>query len=251
MTVILDFSRGGGYNRRMRRKLQEAIMSTPDLPSGFTECEYLEFSGTQYLRPYLQCQGLSIYFKTEITGTGKLVGLYNVSNGEGYTAHMATNSRGIGVNVGVYFKRNGAQVSYGVGNYDRQIGSIFEGEINWNEQYAQYWIDTTETKRAVIDIGTGFEYGLNEIAIGKQNTVAKNDAFNTVQLQSSLRTKLMVFKAWYEAGTLTRDFVPVLDADGVPCMYDKASNQCFRNLGKGTFGYKIKATGEVVAPVSS
>ena len=34
--------------------------------------------------------------------------------------------------------------------------------------------------------------------------------------------------------------VPVLDVDGVPCMFDKVSRQCFYNQGKGTFGYRIK-----------
>ena len=34
---------------------------------------------------------------------------------------------------------------------------------------------------------------------------------------------------------LVRDFIPVLDKDGVPCMYDKVTVQFFYNQGTGQF----------------
>ena len=39
----------------------------------------------------------------------------------------------------------------------------------------------------------------------------------------------------YSNGNLTRDFVPVLDADGVPAMYDKIDGGLYYNEGSGTF----------------
>jgi hypothetical protein len=39
------------------------------------------------------------------------------------------------------------------------------------------------------------------------------------------------------AGTLIRDFIPVLDKDGVPCMYDKANRKFYYNQGTGQFTY--------------
>ncbi len=33
-------------------------------------------------------------------------------------------------------------------------------------------------------------------------------------------------------------------------MYDKVSRTCFYNAGSGSFGYRIKRTGETVAPMS-
>ena len=36
---------------------------------------------------------------------------------------------------------------------------------------------------------------------------------------------------------VTRDLVPVLDASGVPCMYDKVSHKTFYNQGTGEFLY--------------
>jgi hypothetical protein len=39
------------------------------------------------------------------------------------------------------------------------------------------------------------------------------------------------------AGTLIRDFIPVLDKDGVPCVYDKANRKFYYNQGTGQFTY--------------
>lgn len=39
----------------------------------------------------------------------------------------------------------------------------------------------------------------------------------------------------YNNNTLVRDFIPVLDSSGVPCMYDKVTKQFFYNQGTGQF----------------
>jgi len=38
-------------------------------------------------------------------------------------------------------------------------------------------------------------------------------------------------------GVVILDFIPVLDFDSVPCMYDKVSGQFFYNAGSGAFSY--------------
>ena len=42
-------------------------------------------------------------------------------------------------------------------------------------------------------------------------------------------------KIWNENNMLVRDFIPVLDKDGVPCMFDKVTQQFFYNQGTGNF----------------
>jgi len=42
-------------------------------------------------------------------------------------------------------------------------------------------------------------------------------------------------KMWTVEGELVRDFVPVLDDNDVPCMYDKVSKTLFYNAGTGSF----------------
>lgn len=39
----------------------------------------------------------------------------------------------------------------------------------------------------------------------------------------------------YDNDVLVRDFVPVLDSDGVACLYDKVYNKCYYNAGSGAF----------------
>lgn len=49
--------------------------------------------------------------------------------------------------------------------------------------------------------------------------------------------KLYYWKYW-KNGVLTQHLIPVLDKDGVPCMYDEVSKQFLYNKGSGTFNYK-------------
>ena len=42
---------------------------------------------------------------------------------------------------------------------------------------------------------------------------------------------------WYDGDELVRDFVPVLDKNKIPCMYDKVTGELFYNKGTGTFSY--------------
>lgn len=53
---------------------------------------------------------------------------------------------------------------------------------------------------------------------------------------------------FYENSKLTRDFVPALDTNGKPAMFDKVSKTFFYNLGAGEFGYETM-DGTYVAPV--
>ena len=39
----------------------------------------------------------------------------------------------------------------------------------------------------------------------------------------------------YDNDTLVRDFVPVLDKDDIPCMYDKVERKFYYNQGTGDF----------------
>ncbi len=43
---------------------------------------------------------------------------------------------------------------------------------------------------------------------------------------------------FFENGTLVRNLIPVLDRQGVPCMYDTISRSLKYNAGSGTFNYE-------------
>jgi hypothetical protein len=44
------------------------------------------------------------------------------------------------------------------------------------------------------------------------------------------------FKIW-DNGVLVRDFIPVLDFDNRPCMYDKVNDELYYNQGAEEFSY--------------
>lgn len=46
-------------------------------------------------------------------------------------------------------------------------------------------------------------------------------------------------KIYNENGDLVRDYIPVLDWDDVPCMYDKVGRKLYYNAGTGTFTYEV------------
>ncbi len=49
-----------------------------------------------------------------------------------------------------------------------------------------------------------------------------------------LKLKVYYFQI-YDNDVLVRDFIPVLDKDGVPCMYDKVEKKFYYNAGTGQF----------------
>jgi hypothetical protein len=48
--------------------------------------------------------------------------------------------------------------------------------------------------------------------------------------------KIYSCKVW-DNGTLIRDYIPVLDWDNVPCLYDKVTRKLYYNAGTGSFIY--------------
>jgi hypothetical protein len=51
---------------------------------------------------------------------------------------------------------------------------------------------------------------------------------------SMAKMKIFAYKL-YSAGALKRDYIPALDKDGTPCLYDRVSKKCFYNAGTGSF----------------
>lgn len=62
-------------------------------------------------------------------------------------------------------------------------------------------------------------------------------ALNTSDnLTGTSEIELYYFKI-YEGDVLKRDYIPVLDSKGVPCLYDKVEKICYYNQGTGEFLY--------------
>ena len=60
------------------------------------------------------------------------------------------------------------------------------------------------------------------------------DAYDSSTVKELTSSKVYSLKMW-QNGELVRNFIPVLDANGVPCMYDKTNDKYYYNSGTGSF----------------
>ena len=84
-------------------------------------------------------------------------------------------------------------------------------------------------------------YSFNGSYISGTTQVIFADNFGGGNIQEHTSSKVYGLKMW-QSVDLVRDFIPVLDLNNIPCMYDKVSGELFYNQGTGEFLYEEKAT---------
>ena len=207
-----------------------------DIPMDFTELEYLESTGTQYINS-------QVYPDNE---TGAQV-VYQITKKTDYQPCGVFYSGS--PRLAMYMLRNNA-AGGAVGNW----GSIqiWSGDFSDRCTYAKKItsLNFLNDRKAYIKCP---EYGEETIPINLTWNQAKIDLplglfcclYHTGLGQ--LRYNGKIFEAKMSQGnTLVRYFAPVLDETGTPCMWDKISHKAFYNNGTGTFGYKIKSDSDIM-----
>lgn len=216
------------------------------LPAGFTELEYIECSGTQYVRPGLVAQGLSLRGEFITVGAGIIVGL-ETSQTNNSTYAFYTEQNGSDINAGETFLVRGAWLRGAWLTMPQN--TRWYGEIDWQTGKLLTRNDAKAVEKTV-DFSPGLYSDTAEVAFFARNSAVREGVIWSDVLQQFYNGKFCWLQAWYESGVIARDFVPVLDRNGIPCLYDKISKRCFYNIGSGTFGYRIKTTGATSAPMS-
>ena len=207
------------------------------LPRGFTELEYLESSGTQYIDTGIYLDTSS---RLDITG-----------------ANTATNNNNINVcgSSSPYEENNHFYFTiYCKPTNHRNVAWYCVGEVS-----GMYLLD----KPGLFDTSVLHTYSLDNkrFAVDGETIVEINATpfVNTTTSSYLLARNGKLFgtfvgrvasAVFYKNGEIIGDFVPVLDANGVPCMFNRVTKACFYNAGTGSFGYRIKRTGETSAPMS-
>lgn len=80
--------------------------------------------------------------------------------------------------------------------------------------------------------------GTNIVSSSTQNFTNTSNTLKMWYKDGNIsKGKLYYLKIWSGA-TLQRDFIPVLDSDNIPCLYDKVEGKFYYNKGTGTFGYR-------------
>ena len=189
----------------------------------YTKLEYLESTGTQYIDTNFLVN-IDNYSKvrfvvdTEIIYTKRWC-LDGSSNAQLNAIYM-----GVGYN----------KIYYGIGN-DTSTG------VEYNQNRYVFDLDVKNNKYIVTNKTTG-EYAVN------LDTLNINPSrFNETGLylwlfgysgENSKHNAKIYNSKIYKDNILVRDFIPVLDKDGVPCMYDKVEGKFYYNNGTGDFKYE-------------
>lgn len=111
------------------------------------------------------------------------------------------------------------------GNVQSWSVTNFKGRKIWDFNKNVYKIGTathTFTARTFTSL-------YNDIIFGKAGYGG------TIEIRN-LKMKLYSFKI-YDNDALVRDFIPVLNNNGIPCLYDRVNNEFYYNQGTGEFLY--------------
>lgn len=204
------------------------------LPHGITPVAWLQSSGNsitgvgQWINTGIDTYKLETEIKFmevedgQSTGNLQLVcGCWNSNNNRYYVAQHGNPSQG---NRDLY-----------TSNKTNSIYKIADHSLNtyhtviYNDKNNKVWCDDVQ-KATVSDI-TATNLQFKVILFG-----AGTSTFSSGVVPSSWRICYAKFRA-KQTNTYVGDFVPVLDANGMPAMFDNVTQQLFYNNGSGQFTY--------------
>ena len=185
----------------------------------YTPIEYLESTGTQWINTsayaepnFFRVKGKLRYI-TARTKNSDAFGTYN----------------GSAVSIALY--RTGANTSY------LETGSSldYRGGTVPTIQGVDYEFDI----QAKDGVRTGY-WNNENVSLNYSGSLCSNLPLHLFGHKSitvnEISEPLRIYKFQiYLSSGIVRDFIPVLDPDGIPCMYDKVTNQYFYNQGTGNF----------------
>ncbi len=178
---------------------------------GYIPIEYLESTGTQWIDTEIEYTSYSKYkFITRVNYSNTTTRQLNGAQGYVY----------VGVVNGHY------QIAQGGNNY-RNIVAVPNVFTNCEIEF------DCPNNTVSFNIGNSTGTASN---IGYQKTLgAKIYLFNlNNEMYPGIGEKISYFKI-YQNNTLVRDFIPVLNGNGTPCMYDKVEGKFYYNVGTGDF----------------
>lgn len=205
------------------------------LPAGFTELEYLESSGTQYLQfdlDYSSDDSLTLRYVVTPTGTtfNNYDRAWGGSSGTNFAGSFGLASTVLrtatNVNQNLYWG-NDANISFPYVQVGEEITAIFSPDGLF-VQGVRRRLSPTLTLQPTIASFQLFSWGTRTFGVMRWCGLSNE-----------------------RAGKKLIELIPALrNSDSVAGMFDRVSKQFFVNKGTGSFGYRIKRTGESVAPMS-
>lgn len=194
------------------------LEDSEQLPEGYTAVNYLQSSGTQWINTEItpsQDTKVIIKFMADEWGYESLIG-----------GRAAPDS-------------NDQFTTY----FDAEFGGRFLFRMDGMSSAITYKGFKIKTIYIAELSGTKMEFTLEDGTISFTSGVTISDFSSTIPMLlfkaqnvsgSGLNGKVYSCKIYHQ-DSLVRDFVPCLDADGKPCMFDFVSRKPFYNKGIGSF----------------
>ena len=208
------------YKPKLRLVEEKAGLS--GLPNGFTEVEYLESSGTQYIDTgFIPNQDTKVELGAKITrdlSSGfPYFGSRTSSTSNGYSFQRYSN--------GKFGGQYGTKINNSTKAVDTNFHIILKDK---NIIYMDGVIIETQDTATFTCPGNMYINAMNN-----NGTAAVQDC----------NVAYYYMKIW-DNGNLIRDYIPVLDPNGRPAMYDKVEGKTYYNQETGEFNY-----GKQIIPV--
>ena len=189
----------------------------PKLPSGYTELEYIQSSGTQYI---------NTGFKP--TGNTRVV--------VDFLAYNQTTAQ-----QGIFGSRPGASGRFtlftGYSTASLQVDyntamSLADQDVEISGLDLTKRVNISMNNKLVIDGTTVSSTAVKSFTSTYDMYLFANNNIGVVQLPSSLN---LYSCAIYDDNTLVRNFVPCKNSDGIVGLYDSVNSQFYQNAGTGSF----------------
>ena len=202
------------------KKLHFLKETNKPLPKGYTEVEYLESTGTQYIDlNYLLTNNTRFEIYAQSTDATQANNTLIGCGTDGSSADRV-------------------QVHFGstAGTATIRLDGTLSNTVNVSTNKFSAIVDI-KNKKASIN-GTEIVSTFSGSICKNVKVALFNRMVNGSIIESAYYAKARVYKlTFYENGTLVRDFIPCLDASNVPCLYDFVTKTAFYNQGTGTFTY--------------
>lgn len=210
--------------------LFRSLLSIEKAEKKYTEILYLESTGTEYINTGVYGNSnIDVEIDANLTDISIDNGIYgsqvDASTSRNKLAYLY-NTGGASVTYWFYFANNNYAYAPTYNNsfyLDRHVYKTLKYDfyIDGSKVLLSYFGTESEKTTPFTTTIPMYLFAVND---NNTDTILKG------------KSKIYSCKIW-DNGVLVRDYIPVLDENNTPCLYDKITEEFFYNAGTGTFNY--------------
>lgn len=225
ITQTAYYNEGSGTFLYINYVEEEEENTHVDLPNGYTKLDYLYSEGNQYIDTgYIPTNETGLYIDCQSYNTKNSSPFgcrNNASTDSRFYAHRASSTIALGW---ITYDTISTTSSYRTHRYESRLNfkNSRIAKITINDEYEQEKIlsNLSFTPTSPIYI---FDYSVNG------NVASASVSSDTGHCGKIFRAKIS------QGDTVVRDYVPALDSDGIPCMFEVFTGEAYYNQGSGKF----------------